>query len=262
LGFNYHYHGNLSFTNYTGRHLYNNVVFQGKFLPPRDSEIFRQFTKTMSDPNYVFSLPEWEVQRYFTPYFYSGELTEYGIDKLFLAFSIEAIKTQPLAWGKHVLATVWGNITNPPYHRKILPYLGFKDSYYNDEPRTDCRFSWNQQSCFGPDRNGKLNNLWGRWFILQQQFYPTGMALLAFTALIGLISLILQKKWQSLIVGGFTIFFLLVPAIAQQIEGRYVLPIYPTLAVFIAVGFQTILKLVSYLIKSLNQRTLATEIIE
>lgn len=251
--FNYQYHHIFALTNYTGRHLYNNVVYQGKFLPPENSDVYKSLSRYMKDPEKEFLLPEWEVQALLAPSFKNGTLTESQMDRKFLTFSIAAIKTHPIGWMLHITNTALHNIITPPYHRNLLPFLGFEDTYYQDPPHAGCRVTWNTDLCTPPGESVFLYTLWGSFLRFQVTAYPVLMGFYGVLAGAGILRFIVKKQRSGIILTGIFLLFWIVPAMAQQIEGRYFMTVFPLFAVLISGGLVSIKRIFTHIYQYLKQ---------
>jgi 4-amino-4-deoxy-L-arabinose transferase-like glycosyltransferase len=254
LLFNYQHHHIIAFTNYTGRHLYNNVVHQGKFLPPENSDVYKSFTRYMGNPQKELLLPEWEVQTLLVNDFKNGTLTESQMDREFLAFSIAAIKHHPVGWIFHISNTALHNVITPPYHRNLLPFLGMNDGYYHDPPSDSCRIPWNTYLCKMPGESKFLNTIWGTFLTFQVTYYPIIMGFYGILAAIGILRFIVKKQRSGIILTGIFLLFWIIPAMAQQIEGRYFMPVFPLFAVLISSGILSMKTVFSHVSLSLKQR--------
>lgn len=242
MQFNWMYHKNLSLTNYTGRHLYNNVVHEGKMLPPKETEAYQEFMKRVGSEERLY-LPEWEVQLFFIPEFNAGTLTESDMDRFFLNFSVAAIKAQPIRYAMHVVNVAWHNIVTPPYHAKLLAHLNEPDPTCPDCGTPPCRFTWDMNLCQPENPNKTMLKIWATLLQINRLFYPYGMTILTILASIGLLSSLLKNNRGILLLTGIFVGFLFVQAAAQRIEGRYLIPLYSIYAILIVQGIKTIVTL-------------------
>ncbi len=237
--FNKTYHDIYSLTNYTGRHLYNNVVHSGHLLPDKNSDIYKEFFQKAGDEQ-VFYLPEWEAERIFVPDFNEHKITEAQIDKKFMAFSTAAIKNNPLGYATHLLTVIWGDITTAPYHAKLLASLGKPDPECTDCGVIPCRTTWDPKICQPQYDDPFMQNVWAGLIYLNRAMYPYGMAVLAGIAAIGIFEGFRKRNWEYLFLTGIFLLFLTVQAAAQRIEGRYMIPLFPLFSLCVLKGIQTL----------------------
>lgn len=243
LAFNLRYTGLFSVTNYTGRHLYNNVVYNGHLFPPDDSPIMKTFMNHFSQNKKAMIEPQWEAELRFANDFYNGSLSETQIDNLFLQFSIKSILHNPISYIGHSLRTILGNATQPPYHKYILTYLGHSDPNCPTCSATPCRFDWaiKDSLCKPYFQNSFVNSIWSIYILFNLGMYPIGMSILFLFAFIGIVRTFIQKdlflRYVSLI---FVISFFLESSL-ETIEGRYILPFYPIYCILILLGIKTLI---------------------
>jgi len=237
--FNKTHHNTYALTNYTGRHLYNNVVHSGKMLPDKESKIYKEFfLRIGSEQN--FYLPEYEVERYFIADFNAKRITEQEMDRKFMEFNIAAIKKQPLSYVTHVFYVAWNDLITAPYHAKILASLGEKDPTCPDCGVLDCRITWNAAMCKPQVNDPGALKLWASLVRINRAMYPNGMIVLAVLAGIGIIEAIIKRNKELVLLTGIFLLFLFVQAAAQRIEGRYLVPLYPLYVLCILNGLKTL----------------------
>lgn len=223
MRFNVIHHNTYALTNYTGRHLYNNVVHQGKIIPNKTSDIYKTFLSYVENENNLYRI-EYEVQRFFIQPFAEKKLTEAEIDRLFLRFSVEAIRNQPIRYATHVFRVAWGNLTTPPYHETIIDRL------------FECRIHWHPSLCSPQYPNKFFLLIWKHLLTIQTTLYPVWMTIIVILGIIGTIGALLKKNRGILAISAICYFFLLIQSAAQQIEGRYVIPLFGMLAILATSG--------------------------
>lgn len=236
MAFNHFHHGVWTTTINTGRHLFNNVVWQGRMLPPDDSPTLKMFVDRAGSKNNIFQ-PEWEAQRFFINDFQSGKMTEVDMDNAFKKLSIEAIKAQPLAWVLNAIGVGLGDMVNPPYHKTMLTMMGLPDAQCPECVERYCRIVWNRNLCMPMSPNPTMIRLWGYLLIIERFiYYPYLMFALVVFGFIGTIHAIIKKNIPLIVIAFLYYFFIFGQGAAQMIEGRYLLPLYPLYALLVIAG--------------------------
>lgn len=241
LRFNQIHQGNTGLTNYTGRHWFNNVVRSGKLLPDESEPVYQRFLYRAEGDKSRLLLPEWEVQLLFIPEIRNGSLTETGMDKEFKEFAIAGIRKQPFAYVGHVVKTFLNNMITAPFHSKLLAALGFVDPTCLDcQIPLSCRFSWLPNACDSKIPSSFMKQVWGLLLLMNRACYPWAALLLFSVFIIGFIGSLIKRHWFIVLCGALFIVTVGLHSMAQQVEGRYVIPSYPFYSLVLLQGFLVI----------------------
>ncbi|MCX8008777.1 MAG: hypothetical protein N3A54_03700 [Patescibacteria group bacterium] len=232
IRFNKIHHNTYALTNYTGRHLYNNVVHEGQMIPAKESSIYKEFLARVGTEKNLYKI-EYEVQRFFIRDFVEKKLTENQIDDLFLRFSIAAIQQQPLAYAAHVVRVALGNLTTPPYHETIA------------ERTQTCRFHWNAAMCLPQQKHEAILNAWKTFLDLNIRVHSFAMTIFTVFFCFGIIASLINKNKLIMFIGLLFIIFLFIQSAFQHVEGRYVIPLYGMFVVCVVYGIKTTITLLN-----------------
>jgi len=238
LNFNHTHQGLWNLTNYTGRHIYNNVVVAGKFLPPDTHPAMKPFITRNPDKTSMFK-PVWDAELIFRRDFEEGKLTETQMDRLFLQVSIAAITSHPFEYAMHIVKMAFNMPMNAPYHRDILSRLGYYDPLCPECYRsTDCRFEWINTVCQPSGSWTPIRVFWTNMINMNRMLFPFVGLLLFFFSIVGsIVSLFKGPKILSV----FALSYLLqhtLHSVSQWTEGRFLLSIYPLYAIEIIAGIR------------------------
>ncbi len=224
-----------------GRHIYNNVVTVGHFLPPDDHPIMKFFLERYGRwgaGKEVMYDPWWDVQLILN----DGIIPEWKVDQLYRDLSLAAIKTHPIPYALHVARMTYNIATTAPYHPE-----GFVEKLNTcsqdvtvNPPVPICRFKWNKYLCEPAVRACGAQSAFATFATASINFYPVGGAILYLLSGIGIIVSLLKRKpffiWVS---GLFAIQHVLASA-TEWVEGRFLIPLYPLYAILIVVAVQWI----------------------
>lgn len=240
MWFNFTWNGTWTLSTFSGRHIYDNVVTVGKFLPPDDHPSMKPFIERFPNlkPRDWMIGPWWEKQLAFN----DGKTSEIIIDTIMLNVSIAAILHQPFPYAIHVLRVMWAIPTTAPYYPPALieTLNACKESDCPDCPQKMCRFKWNWNLCVPSQRDCGIQSGWAAFTSLNVNFYPVGGAILFILSLIG--SLISFIKGKFFLKGVATMYVGLhtLHASTEWVEGRFLIPLYPMYAMLITIAIQHI----------------------
>ncbi len=245
--FNFIYYRVWQLTSYTGRHLYNNVVTYGHILPPDTEPIMQEFMQNVWGRDYLFK-PCWEVQLFFVNKWgdgSNGTLTETDIDKKFLQFVLAAIRHNPKKYLLNVLSLAYKTPITAPNHNKILATLGFQDPTCPDCNPITCRTPEivrnthaASQLCTPLVNLPIMKSIWASYIVLNRSVYPTGGAILALLAAVGIVASILGGPSFVRLTAVFFLLQHVMQSSSQWLEGRFLVALYPLYAVMITQGIR------------------------
>lgn len=225
-----------------GRHIYNNVVTVGRFLPPDSHPVMKLFLERYNrlgaDKEQMYT-PWWTAQHVLN----DGIIPEWKIDQLYRDLSIAAIQTHPIPYALHVVRMTISIATTAPYHpdgfiEKL--HTCWQDNSTNP-PVPICRFPWNKYLCKPAVQSCAVQSAYAAFATANITFYPFGSAVLYLLSGVGIIvSLIKRKPLLIWVSGLFAIQHLLASA-TEWVEGRFLIPLYPLYAILIIVALQSIL---------------------
>lgn len=233
MWFNYKWNGKWILSTFTGRHIYDNVVTIGEFLPPDDHPTMKPFRERFPDikPRDWMIGPWWEKQLAFN----DGKLSEITVDKMMLDVSVAAILHQPIPYMLHVLWMMWTIPTTAPYSPPALieNLTSCTELACPDCPEKMCRFKWNWNLCVPARKNCEAQSLWAAFSQLNLLFYPLGAAVIFILSIIGAVIAIIRGKF---FLKGVALLYLGLHglhAATEWIEGRFLIPLYPMYAILV-----------------------------
>ena len=231
--FNYRHFGVWTLSMVTGRHIYNNVVTQGKFLPSVDNPLRQEFQKVFPDES-IFFRPWWSNQFYFQFYF-QPTISERQVDQLYLNLSLAAIKEHPVGYALHLLRMPLQVLVTAPF-TPIHTFVVEADCR-QDPP---CRAPWNRNLC-RPVFNSCLARR--SWFWATELTKQLHQFIAIIWLILGSIGVIIAvKSRQKILRSAVAIFLVMLFAQAwtEWAEGRFVIPLYGPYAILITVGMNTL----------------------
>jgi hypothetical protein len=234
--FNHSLYGKWGLSSVTGRHLYNNVVYEGKLLPPADSAAVKPFLKWNVHISSMLR-PWWDAQMIFN----DGILPERTIDDMFLYASIAAIQHQPVAWIFHVIKTALIVPVSMPNHPNTMQ--SDLAACSSQSTQNTCRIPWNAHTCKPALHSCAAQLTWSSWIGLNKSVYPYISALLFFLAVVGIIVIYLQNDAFLKMVAIIFLVMHMFQSATEWISGRFLIPLYPMYAILITLGLQKIVLL-------------------
>jgi hypothetical protein len=242
--FHVHWYHSPKLSAFTGRHIYNNVITAGKFIPKdhANAQVAQFFTFV---PFGEMVKPWWDIQPYFASAFYEGKVTELEVDDMFLAVSIQGIKEHILPYILHLMKMAIITPNTPPYHDNVLSQIGFEEPSCSICTPKNCRFHWIPAHCRPILSVPFATTLFGFFILGNKAFYPLLSSVFMILAGAGILGSFLSKNKYLI---GISIFFLIqhmFQSATEWVEGRFLLPLYPLYTILIVQGFITLIKLIS-----------------
>jgi hypothetical protein len=227
---------------FTGRHLYNNVITAGKFIPNnRKSPLVQQFFEyTKTAPK--LDVPWWDLQIYFVQPFAEQKMTEVDIDRAFLAVSIQGIKEYPVQYVGHLGRMAYVTFLTPPYHANVLSQLGFVEAECSYCSQRSCRFIWYPQQCQPSQGDSFTQRMFAFYIYGNKAMYPIGSFVLMVLAILGVIQSFFSRKKVLMVIAGLFVVQHLFQSSSEWVEGRFLIPLYPFYVVLILTGIQALLQ--------------------
>ncbi len=242
MWFNNVWNGAWTLSTFKGRHVYDNVVTIGKFLPPDDHPTMKPFRERFPDikPRDWMIGPWWEKQLAFN----DGKVSEITVDTWMMDVSIAAILHQPIPYALHVLWMMWAIPTTAPYSPPALVenLSSCTELACPECPEKMCRFKWNWHLCTPAQRNCGVQSWWAGFSTFNIGFYPVGAAILFILSLIGSFIALVRGKF---FLKGVALLYLglhILHAATEWIEGRFLIPLYPMYAMLITITIQKIIQ--------------------
>lgn len=253
--FNFHWYQKPMLSSFTGRHIYNNVITAGKFIPQRSTDPDVQKFLSYIPPGSNLARPWWDIQPYFAGAFYEQQLTEIEIDQLFLRVSLAGIQENLLAYIVHVFRMAIVTPNTPPYVDNVVTQLGIPEPGCPICRVKSCRFEWITEYCRPVIHQPIALDLFARLVLLSKSLYPVVSGILLITAVIGTLA-IFYKRQQTLMVITVMLYIQhFFQSASEWVEGRFLLPLYPLYTIIIVYGLITITRTVKHCIRILAKQT-------
>ena len=238
--FNYRLVGKFELSTHTGRHLYNNVVDTGHFLPAPGNPTLAPFLKRIPESD-MFQ-PWWNAMLIFN----DGIIPETKVDKMMFDVSIAAILHQPLAYTAHVANMAIETPKTPPLHPDNLASNYFacaNDTCTKcvDEPWHYC---WDRNICEPLVKICPVQTAWASWITGSTALYPWISLIIFAIGLVGCVFACIKGPTFFRWVAGLFIILHLFQSSTEWIEGRFIIPLYPLYAILIVVGVQHVVSLI------------------
>jgi len=228
INFNWRTNGVISLTVVAGRHIYNSAVYQSHLLPPDNAPIMQTFKKYFHSTD-DFWKPWWTNQNYFAE---DVSLPEWKIDGWYTQISLATIFAHPFAFTWHV-------ITNVVALPSTVPFL--KENYIKSYATCDvtvCHVPWTPPLCQPPIVSCAAQKTWGNFIEISNFVQPVvGLIFIAF-AVFGVIVAIRKRSLFLILTAGIFLVMYVSQAAMEVREGRFLIPLYPMEALFIAIAGQ------------------------
>jgi len=247
VGFHIHWYHTPLLSTFTGRHLYDNVITAGKFIPKNreQKEVATFFQYVPSSQPY--DVPWWDLQSYFSQPFHEKKLTEVDIDRVFLAVSLAGIRENPIAYGFHLIKMMIVTPNTPPYHANVLTQIGFSEpdcSYCNVKR---CRFEWLGPSiCKQKIPSPTMEKIFGFLIIGSRAMYPIISGLFTILAVVGIVGNVLSRNKVRIAITALFVIQHTFQSSSEWVEGRFLVPLYPFYTLLIIQGIISLKKLYAF----------------
>lgn len=237
MHFHYTVNGTWSLTTFTGRHVFNNVVTLGHFLPPREHPSMDMFTKVypekFPEDESIFR-PWWWTQLGFN----DGVIKETTLDKWFLNVSIAAVLHNPVAYVGHLARVYFIEPATAPYYPEdiVANLHACREPLCTTCVEQECRVKWNSNMCRPARQSCAVLSMWGSFVAANIALYPVGATVIFLLALAGSLWAIISKHIWLRWIAGLFLFIHLIQSATEWIEGRFLVPLYPLYAVMVTIG--------------------------
>ncbi|OGG11951.1 hypothetical protein A2Z00_04040 [Candidatus Gottesmanbacteria bacterium RBG_13_45_10] len=241
--FNYQINGAWLLSVFSGRHLYDNVIVQGHFLPAENDKTLKPFLERV--PREFLFRPWWYSQLMFN----DGIIPETTVDRMFAQVSYAAILHQPIPYAFHVIRMAFlMPATVPDYPQDMVTNLAACQNtaclQCVDAPWRSC---WTKSLCEPAIKSCQMQSLWAAWSTSNILFYPyvtTGLFLLGCFGI--LIAFYRGNDFLKMVAGLFVLLHLFQSA-TEWLVGRFLIPLYPLYAVLLIASLFTIFNVVKRL---------------
>lgn len=223
LNLNFMINGNWSFTNVVGRNQYIKTVSTFGLLPNPNDQLNLEFYSRIPKKENVIQ-PWWELNKYFQ------DLSESSRDRLFLDFSLSAIRAHPVEYAVYTLVNIGVLPLIPAMPR---PPDDFYRIYSSCTQICDMSLAIICQPLLPICT---VRNFWQTLVLYQFLIYPYEPLVLLVLALAGMIRNLITKDQFLLTVSIIFIFILFITALGSWADGRYFLVLYPIYILLIING--------------------------
>ena len=227
--FNHQTNGVWSLSVVSGRHLYNNVVYDAKLLPPDNLPIVQTFYKYFPTPQ-AFIEPWWVNQNFFAV---DKSLPEWKIDSYYAQLSFAAIRYHPIAYLWHTVTNVVILPTQVPYYEQKLV-----TSYASCDPH-ECLVPWIPIICQPRIRFCPAQTGWAKFITVSSRAQPVIGWICFLLAIIGAVHAFVRGTKYLKVLAIIFLGMCISQAGLEIKEGRFLIPLYPLYAIFIAFTLYT-----------------------